>query len=193
MNKVSKKKDILTSFILTNGIEEKKYPIDLLEIYLIFTRKNSKVKSIKKNEIEDIINGMLNSIRKNIGRKNPELGTISFEIWSANYVGEHEYSIRIIIVGDKIGEIQYEIYKALEEDIAAFGGLLVVNKKQEDKLSLAVELIPLQVDFNSFLHKRDKNFKDKLFYSDEVLKTLLDDMTVLSKEDLQDPLYRFQI
>jgi len=70
---------------------------------------------------------------------------------------------------------------------------LVVNKKQEDKLSLAVELIPLQVDFNSFLYKRDKNFKDKLFYSDDVLKTLLDDMTVLSKEDLQDPLFRFQI
>jgi hypothetical protein len=62
-----------------------------------------------------------------------------------------------------------------------------------DKTILQIELIPLNVDLISYVKAREKTLKEKTFYTDDVLKALLKDMTILSEEDIKDPLYKFQL
>jgi excisionase family DNA binding protein len=59
MNRVSTKKDILTSQILTTGIEEEEYPVDLLSV-----KEISEILKVTRQQVRNWINtGKLKSIK----------------------------------------------------------------------------------------------------------------------------------
>jgi hypothetical protein len=98
------------------------------------------------------------------------------------------------LVGKKLNISSKGIYDDLEKNIAnEIGGITEVKSKTVDKTTLQIDLIPLNVDLISYVKAREKTLKEKTFYTDDVLKALLKDMTILSAEDIKDPLYKFEL
>jgi hypothetical protein len=73
------------------------------------------------------------------------------------------------------------------------GGTMSVRTKTVDKQTLQIDLIPIQLELSKFVDQRPKNLKDKYFYTDDVLKVLFESFYILSKEDILDPIYKFNI
>jgi hypothetical protein len=193
-NNVSKKKDIITSFILSDVFENEQYPVELMDVTITITRNNSKLEKLNAFVIEGISNEVLRIIRNNSIKQPIDFGTISFEIWTGLLEGDHEFSIRILLVGKKISFAVNSIYKEIEQHVITdIGGSTGIKSKKVDKTTLQIELIPLNVDLTSYIKAREKTLKEKNFYTDDVLKALLKDMTILSAEDIKDPLYKFEL
>lgn len=193
-NNVSKKKDIITSFVLSDVFKQEQYPVEILDLSISLTRNNSKLEKLNAYNIDSITNEMLHIIRNNIKKEPIDFATISFEIWTGLIEGDHEFSIRLFLVGKKISFYVNTIYKEIERNIIdEIGGYIEIKSKKVDKTTLQIELIPLNVDITSYVRAREKTLKEKSFYTDDVLKALLKDMTVLSNEDIKDPLYRYEL
>ncbi len=193
-NNVSKKKDIITSFMLSDLFKEEEYPVDLVDISITLSRNNSKLDKLNSFVIEGIVNQLLKVIRQHSIKQPVKMATISFEIWTGLYDGDHEFNIRVVLVGKKLNISSKAIHNDLEKNIVnEIGGITEVKSKTVDKTTLQIELIPLNVDLISYVKAREKTLKEKTFYTDDVLKALLKDMTILSEEDIKDPLYKFEL
>ena len=193
MNKVTRKKDIITSFLLTSYFEDEEYPIDLMDITYEISRNNSELKELDIKTVENIINTFLHEIR-GLNILGKSMATISFELEYGYLPGEHLFNIRLVICGTDISKYSKSIEKAIESTrISSLGGYLSFNSKKVDKTGLHIELIPLQLDIQPFLKAREENIKDKRWYKDEVIKLPLSDFKVLSYEDIIDPLYEFKV
>lgn len=81
-----------------------------------------------------------------------------------------------------------ELKKILENKLM---GTLNIKYSKQNKISLQLELIPLQLDLYSFNEAIKKNREDKVFYSDDILEFVLNGFRIMSDEDLKDPLYVF--
>ena len=193
-NNVSKKKDIITSFMLSDVFKEEEYPVDLVDISISLTRNNSKLDKLNTFVIEGVVNQLLKVMRQHSIKQPVKLGTVSFEIWTGLYEGDHEFNIRTVLLGKKLNISTQGIHNALEKNIAnEIGGITEVKSKTVDKTTLQIDLIPLNLDLISYIKAREKTLKEKTFYTDDVLKALLKDMTILSEEDIKDPLYKFEL
>ena len=73
------------------------------------------------------------------------------------------------------------------------GGQTQIKSKTVDKQTLQIDLIPIQLDLSMFLELRQKDLKDKIYYSDDVLKVLFNTFYVLSKKDFLNPSFTFNI
>jgi hypothetical protein len=194
MNRVSKKKDILTAQILTTGIEEEEYPVDVLKINIELSRKTCLVSKLDKPEIEGLVNSLLQIVRKNVLKKNLHFGTVTFEIEQGVEDGDHIYTTKLLLVGRKLDSIKRRILlEIIKQLIEPNGGEVQVKFFQMDKLTLFGEIIPLQLDYFRFIKMRSNNPKDQKFYTKDLLNTLEEDLIILSEEDLKDPLYKFEL
>jgi hypothetical protein len=194
MVRVSKKKDILTSFVLSELYVDDEYPVDCIEILFHLKRNNSKLKELNSKVLQDVINHILGIIRVNIKPKMVDFATIGFQSSSASMDGGHLVSIRICLVGKRLKNLLNPICGKIDSELPpVIGGRLECNKKQLDKTSLQMELFPLNIDFGSFVLNTSKNALDKRFYTDELMKVILKEMIVLGDEDLNDPLFKITI
>jgi len=189
-NKVSLKKDILTSGVLTSYYTEKDYPVDVVEINFELTRNTTDLERMSKTEIRAIFNLMLNNIRKILFKKDIGFGTLGIEIETGYELGEHIIGFRILITGINIKGVKNAISSLLEPKLTGFfGGTLTIKESSFDKNGLHIELIPLQLDLYTFSRAIERNKEDRLFYTDDLVSFILNGMVVLSKEDLLDPLF----
>ncbi len=180
--------------MLSDLFKEEEYPVDLVDISITLSRNNSKLDKLNSFVIEGIVNQLLKVIRQHSIKQPVKMGTISFEIWTGLYDGDHEFNIRIVLVGKKLNISSKAIHNDLEQNIVnEIGGITEVKSKTVDKTTLQIDLIPLNVDLISYVKAREKTLKEKTFYTDDVLKALLKDMTILSEEDIKDPLYKFEL
>jgi hypothetical protein len=194
MNKVSTKKDILTAQILTTGIEEDEYPVDVLKINIELSRNTCLVSKLDKPEIEGLVNSLLEIVRKNVLKKKLHFGTVTFEIEQGLEDGEHIYTTKLLIVGRKLDSIKRPILlEIIKQLIELNGGEVQVKFSSMDKLNLFGEIIPLQLDYFGFIQMRSKSAKDQKFYTKDLLNTLEEDLIILSEEDIKDPLYIFEL
>lgn len=194
MNKVSTKKDILTAQILTTGIEEDEYPVDVLKINIEISRNTCLVSKLDKPEIEGLVNSLLQIVRENILKKKLFFGTVTFEIEQGVQDGDHIYTTKLLIVARKLESIKRPILlKIIKQLIEPNGGEVQVKFSQMDKLTVFGEIIPLQLDYFRFIKMRSGNAKDQKFYTKDLLNTLEEDLIILSEEDLKDPLYKFEL
>jgi hypothetical protein len=188
INKVSLKKDILTSGILSDFFDSKDYPIDLIEINLELTRNSTCYSKIGKKEIEQIFNSIISTVRSITKKKKIGFGTISIEVETGFSPGEHIILFRFVIVGFELKSMEDELKKKLENKLM---GTLNIKYSKQNKIGLQLELIPLQLDLYSFNEAIKKNREDKVFYSDDILEFVLNGFRIMSDEDLKDPLYVF--
>ena len=180
--------------MLSDVIKNEEYPVELIDVSITITRNDSKLEKLNAFVIEGISNEMLRIIRNNSIKQPIDFGTLSFEIWTGLKEGDHEFSIRIVIVGKKISFSVNSIHKEIEQQlISDIGGFCDIKSKKADKSTLQFDLIPLNIDLTSYVKAREKTLKEKTFYTDDVLKALLKDMTILSAEDIKDPLYKFEL
>jgi hypothetical protein len=194
MNKVSSKKDILTAHILTTGIDPNQYPVDVLKLNFELSKNTSWIPQMGKKEIEGLVNSLLQIVRENILKKKLYFGMVTFEIEQGVENGEHIYTIKLLIVGQKLDSIKRPILlDILKEIIEPLGGEVQVKFSQMDSVSLVVEIIPLQLDYFGFIQMRSKSPQDQKFYTKDLLNTLEEDLIVLSEEDIKDPLYKFEL
>jgi len=194
MNKVSTKKDILTAQILTTGIEEDEYPVDVLKINIELSRNTCLVSKLDKPEIEGLVNSLLEIVRANVLKKTLHFGTVTFEIEQGVEDGEHIYTTKLLIVGRKLDSIKRPILlEIIKQLIEPNGGEVQVKFSSMDKLNLFGEIIPLQLDYFGFIQMRSKSAKDQKFYTKDLLNTLEEDLIILSEEDIKDPLYIFEL
>ena len=194
MNKVSTKKDILTAQILTTGIEEDEYPVDVLKINIEISRNTCLVSKLDKPEIEGLVNSLLEIVRANVLKKTLHFGTVTFEIEQGVEDGEHIYTTKLLIVGRKLDSIKRPILlEIIKQLIELNGGEVQVKFSSMDKLNLFGEIIPLQLDYFGFIQMRYKSAKDQKFYTKDLLNTLEEDLIILSEEDIKDPLYNFEL
>lgn len=187
-NKVSLKKDILTSGILSNLFKLEEYPIDLIDINFEVSRNSSSLQRIGKTEINQIFNTIISSVRNVTKKKKLGFGTISLEVETGFSPGEHIVTFRVLVAGFDIKSIVVELHKTIESNL---DGSLHIKHSIQDKIGLQVELIPLQLDLFSFTEAIKKNKQDQHFYSEDILDFILNGFQILTSEDLKDPLYVF--
>jgi hypothetical protein len=187
-NKVSLKKDILTSGILSNLFKSEEYPIDLIDINFELMRNTSSLQRIGKTEINQIFNTIIPTVRSITQKKKIGFGTISIEVETGFSPGEHIILFRFVIVGFELKSMEDELKKKLENKLM---GTLNIKYSKQNKIGLQLELIPLQLDLYSFNEAIKKNREDKVFYSDDILEFVLNGFRIMSDEDLKDPLYVF--
>ena len=77
-----------------------------------------------------------------------------------------------------------EIQSEILEEINANGWL---KFKSVDKTGLFIELIPINTGVADFLIMREKNQKDKNFYTDEVIDLIFSELKVMSPIELTKP------
>jgi hypothetical protein len=187
-NKVSLKKDILTSGILSNLFKSEEYPIDLIDINFEVTRNISNLQRIGKTEINQIFNTIIAAVRNVTKKKKLGFGTISLEVETGFSPGEHIVTFRFLLAGFDLKSIFIDLNKQLENQL---DGSFHINFSSLDKIGLQIELIPLQLDLFSFTEAIKKNKQDQNFYSEHILDFILNGFQILSSEDLKDPLYVF--
>jgi hypothetical protein len=179
---------------LADFYKDEDYPVDLLEICLEQSRNNSNFDKLGKIELEAITDRILKIVRTNTLKSDLGFATISFEMEAGIYPGDHILNFKILIVGKKLKSQNSPIYKEMEELANnEVGGTISVRTKTVDKQTLQIDLIPIQLELSKFVDQRPKNLKDKYFYTDDVLKVLFQSFYILSKEDILDPIYKFNI
>jgi hypothetical protein len=193
-NKQTIRRNIMTGHLLSDFYKDEDYPIDLLEITLELSRNDSNFDKIRKLELEVITENIIKIIQKHSKDSQIGFGTIGFEMDAGLLPGEHVLNFRIILVGKNLKKITHPIFKDMEDLVRNdVGGKTQVKTKTVDKQTLQIDLIPIQLDLSTFLELRQKNLKDKIYYSDDVLKVLFKTFFVLSKDELLSPLFRFNI
>ena len=193
-NKQTIKRNIITGHILADFYKDEDYPVDLLEICLEQSRNNSNFDKLGKIELEAITDRILKIVQTNTMKSDIGFGTISFEMEAGIYPGDHILNFKILVVGKKLKSQNSSIYKEMEDLVNnEVGGTMSVRTKTVDKQTLQIDLIPIQLELSKFVDQRPKNLKDKYFYTDDVLKVLFESFYILSKEDILDPIYKFNI
>jgi len=193
-NKQIIKRNIVTGHILSDYYKNEEYPVDLIEITLELSRNDSNFDKIRKLELEVITQKIINIVQRNSKKSEIGFGTIGFEMDSGLLPGDHVLNIRVLIVGKNLKIMNKSIFKEMEEFVRNdVGGQTQIKSKTVDKQTLQIDLIPIQLDLSMFLELRQKDLKDKIYYSDDVLKVLFNTFYVLSKKDFLNPSFTFNI
>jgi hypothetical protein len=172
-NKVNLRKDIFASNQLTRQIKDKDYPIELLDITFEVTRRTSNLKQLSKPEIQTIFEILFNVIKTTI-KKKINFITHSIEVETVS-LGDHIITFSVNVIGRDIREYRPKLNGKISQILLEkMGGNLIIKHSKLDRISLLIELIPLQLDLLSFIEAINSNKEDKVFYSDDILEYIFD-------------------
>ena len=185
-SKMERKKEISFATSLVEQIQ--KYPTEIAEINVEITRNQSRLKSLDKEAVNEILADIFKIIKRNTKKVKIDLATINFELEYGYEPGEHIFVIRVLLVSQDFKRTNYlmrrEIQSEILEEIKANGWL---KFKSVDKTGLFIELIPINTGVADFLIMREKNQKDKNFYTDEVIDLIFSQLKVVSTSELTKP------
>ena len=185
-SKMERKKEISFATSLVEQIQ--KYPTEIAEINVEITRNQSRLKSLDKEAVNEILVDIFKIIKRNTKKVKIDLATINFELEYGYEPGEHIFVIRVLLVSQDFKRTNYlirrEIQSEILEEIKANGWL---KFKSVDKTGLFIELIPINTGVADFLIMREKNQKDKNFYTDEVIDLIFSQLKVVSPLELTKP------
>ena len=185
-SKMERKKEISFATSLVEQIQ--KYPTEIAEINVEITRNQSRLKSLDKEAVNEILVDIFKIIKRNTKKVKIDLVTINFELEYGYEPGEHIFVIRVLLVSQDFKRTNYlmrrEIQSEILEEIKANGWL---KFKSVDKTGLFIELIPINTGVADFLIMREKNQKDKNFYTDEVIDLIFSQLKVVSPLELTKP------
>ena len=185
-SKIDKKKEISFATSLVEQI--KKYPTEIAEINVEITRNQSIIKSLDKEVVNEILADIFKIIKRNTKKVKIDLATINFELEFGYEPGEHIFVIRVLLVSQDFKRTNYlmrrEIQSEILEEIKANGWL---KFKSVDKTGLFIDLIPINTGVADFLIMREKNQKDKNFYTDEVIDLIFSELKVVTPLELTKP------
>ena len=185
-SKMERKKEISFATSLVEQIQ--KYPTEIAEINVEITRNQSRLKSLDKEAVNEILADIFKIIKRNTKKVKIDLATINFELEYGYEPGEHIFVIRVLLVSQDFKRTNYlmrrEIQSEILEEINANGWL---KFKSVDKTGLFIELIPINTGVADFLIMREKNQKDKNFYTDEVIDLIFSQLKVVSPSELTKP------
>ncbi len=185
-SKMERKKEISFATSLVEQIQ--KYPTEIAEINVEITRNQSILKSLDKKVVNEILSDIFKIIKRNTKKVKIDLATINYELEFGYEPGEHIFVIRVLLVSQDFKRTNYlmrrEIQSEILEEINANGWL---KFKSVDKTGLFIELIPINTGVADFLIMREKNQKDKNFYTDEVIDLIFSELKVMSPIELTKP------
>jgi hypothetical protein len=185
-SKIERKKEISFATSLVEQIQ--KYPTEIAEINVEITRNQSRLKSLDKEAVNEILSDIFKIIKRNTKNVKIDLATINYELEFGYEPGEHIFVIRVLLVSQDFKRTNYlmrrEIQSEILEEINANGWL---KFKSVDKTGLFIELIPINTGVADFLIMREKNQKDKNFYTDEVIDLIFSELKVISPSELTKP------
>ena len=185
-SKMGRKKEISFATSLVEQIQ--KYPTEIAEINVEITRNQSRLKSLDKEAVNEILSDIFKIIKRNTKKVKIDLATINYELEFGYEPGEHIFVIRVLLVSQDFKRTNYlmrrEIQSEILEEIKANGWL---KFKSVDKTGLFIELIPINTGVADFLIMREKNQKDKNFYTDEVIDLIFSQLKVVSPSELTKP------
>jgi hypothetical protein len=185
-SKMERKKEISFATSLVEQIQ--KYPTEIVEINVEITRNQSIIKSLDKEVVNEILADIFKIIKRNTKKVKIDLATINFELEYGYEPGEHIFVIRVLLVSQDFKRTNYmmrrEIQSEILEEIKANGWL---KFKSVDKTGLFIDLIPINTGVADFLIMREKNQKDKNFYTDEVIDLIFSELKVVTPLELTKP------
>ena len=185
-SKMERKKEISFATSLVEQIQ--KYPTEIAEINVEITRNQSILKSLDKKVVNEILSDIFKIIKRNTKKVKIDLAIINYELEYGYEPGEHIFVIRVLLVSQDFKRTNYlmrrEIQSEILEEINANGWL---KFKSVDKTGLFIELIPINTGVADFLIMREKNQKDKNFYTDEVIDLIFSQLKVVSPSELTKP------
>jgi hypothetical protein len=185
-SKMERKKEISFATSLVEQIQ--KYPTEIVEINVEITRNQSIIKSLDKEVVNEILADIFKIIKRNTKKVKIDLATINFELEFGYEPGEHIFVIRVLLVSQNFKRTNYlmrrEIQSEILEEIKANGWL---KFKSVDKTGLFIDLIPINTGVADFLIMREKNQKDKNFYTDEVIDLIFSELKVVTPLELTKP------
>jgi alpha-amylase/alpha-mannosidase (GH57 family) len=185
-SKIDKKKEISFATSLVEQIQ--KYPTEIAEINVEITRNQSILKSLDKKVVNEILADIFKIIKRNTKKVKIDFATINFELEYGYEPGEHIFVIRVLLVSQDFNRTNYlmrrEIQSEILEEIKANGWL---KFKCVDKTGLFIDLIPINTGVADFLIMREKNQKDKNFYTDEVIDLIFSELKVVTPLELTKP------
>ena len=192
-NKVSLKQDILVSTMLIYFIEDEEYPVDVLVCNYLFSKNTSRLKKISKQEIEHFFNMIIKHFYKFSAKSNMRFGTVSIEVETFDK-GNHEVNFRVLVAGNDLLKFRKKLQENLQGSISdIYGGEIWVEYHNRDKLGLQLDIIPIQMDLESFIQMTEKNKADSNWYTEDISKFITNGIKIITKADLNDPLYKFEI
>ncbi len=172
-NKVNLKKDIFSANHLTKQIKDKDYPIEVLDITYEVTRQTSNLNRLAKPEIQTIFEIIFDVIKTTI-KKKINFVTQSLEVETMS-PGDHIITFRVNVIGKDIREFRPKLNEKINETLLdKMGGSHTIKYSKLDRISLLIDLIPLQLDLLSFTESINSNKEDKVFYSDDILEYIFD-------------------
>jgi hypothetical protein len=172
-NKVNLKKDIFASNQLTSQIKDKDYPIEVLDITYEITKNTSNLNRISKPEIQTIFEILFDVIKTTI-KKKINFVTQSLEVETMS-PGDHIITFRVNVIGKDIREFRPSLNEKINQTLSdKMGGSHIIKYSKLDRISLLIELIPIQLDLLSFITSVNSNKEDKVFYSDDILEYIFD-------------------
>lgn len=178
-NKVNLRKDIFASNQLTKQIKDKDYPIEVLDITCQVTRRTSNFNQLSKPEIQSIFEILFDVIKTSI-KKKINFITQSIEVETVS-PGDHIITFRVNVIGKDIREYRPKLnHKISQNLLEKIGGNLIIKHSKLDRISLLIELIPLQLDLLSFMESINSDKKDKVFYTNDILEYIFDGLKVHS-------------
>jgi hypothetical protein len=179
-NKVNLRKDIFASNQLTRQIKDKDYPIEVLDIIYEVTRKTSNFNQLSKPEIQSIFEILFDVIKTSI-KKKINFITHSIEVETVS-LGDHIITFRVNVIGKDIREFRPILNEKINQTLLdIMGGNLLIKHSKLDRISLLIELIPLQLDLLSFMESINSNKKDKIFYTNDILEFIFGGLKVHSE------------
>jgi hypothetical protein len=185
-SKIDKKKEISFATSIVDQIPN--YPTEIAEINVEITRNQSILKSLDKKVVNEILLDIFKIIKRNTKKVKIDLATINFELEYGYEPGEHIFVIRVLLVSQDFKRTNYlirrEIQSEILEEIKANGWL---KFKSVDKTGLFIDLIPINTGVADFLIMREKNQKDKNFYTDEVIDLIFSELKVVTPLELTKP------
>lgn len=185
--KIERKKEIAFATSLVEKMEH--YPMEIAEITVEITRNQSVFKVLDEEVIDKILAHIFKIIQRNTKKVKIDLATVNYELEFGYEPGEHIFVIRVLLVSKDFKRTNYMIRREIQteilEEIKANGWL---KFKSVDKTGLFIELIPINTGVADFLIVREKNQKDKNFYTDEVIDLIFSQLKVISPSDLSKPI-----
>ena len=179
-NKVNLRKDIFAANHLTSQIKDKDYPIEVLEITYEVTQNSTNLKQLSKPEIQTIFEILLEVIKSSI-KKKINFITQSLEVETVS-PGDHIITFRVNVIGNDIREYRPILNEKINQSLLdKIGGSCIIKHSKLDRISLMIELIPLQLDLLSFIEAINSNKEDKVFYNDDILEFIFGGLKVHSE------------
>lgn len=178
-NKVNLKKDIFSANHLTRQIKDKDYPIEVLDITYEVTRLSSNLNRLAKPEIQTIFEIIFDVIKTTI-KKKINFVTQSLEVETMS-PGDHIITFRVNVIGKDIREFRSTLNEKINQTLLEkMGGSHIIQFSKLDRISLLIELIPIQLDLLSFTESINSNKEDKIFYSDDILEYIFEGLKIHS-------------